>query len=129
MLPHKRLLTHIARKLMFKHKQDTEDIIQSVYLKAWRNFDRFNPELSSPKTWLVMILENLWKESIQNKKAIKRTGFNVPIESAMHVPQKVQFYEEMFSDEMQKAIDNLPMKYKPVLLTMIDENSGQLYTD
>lgn len=40
------------------HRQTAEDITSDVFLRALRNYDSFDPEKSSPRTWLCRIASN-----------------------------------------------------------------------
>ena len=52
------------------HRQETEDIVQEVYIKAFKNIDSFKGK-SSFKTWVFSIAANLAKDSL---KARERWG-------------------------------------------------------
>lgn len=40
------------------HRETAEDITSEVFVKAWRSYDRFDPEIASPVTWLCAIANN-----------------------------------------------------------------------
>ena len=63
-----RLYWHI-RKIVMNH-DDTDDVLQNTFLKAWRNIDKFREE-SSLFTWLYRIATN---ESITFLNSKKRKG-------------------------------------------------------
>ena len=54
----------------FFSPQDLEDIAGNVIMKAWRSWDRYNPEVASVKTWVSRIAINCVKDAVDYK--IKR---------------------------------------------------------
>ncbi len=40
------------------HRETAEDITSEVFVKAWKNYDRFDPEIATPVTWLCAIANN-----------------------------------------------------------------------
>ncbi len=49
------------------HKQETEDIVQETYLKAFKSIDSFKAD-SSFKTWVFKIASNLAKDSLRARE-------------------------------------------------------------
>ncbi len=40
------------------HRENTEDLVSDVFMKAMTHYDSYNPEKASPKTWLCNIARN-----------------------------------------------------------------------
>ena len=107
-----RLYWHI-RKMVIDH-DDTDDILQNVFVKVWKSLDSFREE-SSLFTWLYRIATN---ECITflNKK---RKRFFIPIHDveseliAKLDTQNVETGDEM-ELKLQKAILKLPQKQRIV---------------
>ncbi len=40
------------------HRERTEDLVSDIFLKAMKNYDRYDPSISSVRTWLTNIARN-----------------------------------------------------------------------
>ncbi len=116
--PHMKLLYNVALKYC-GNVFDAEDIVQETYLMAFNKFHQLR-EKSKCKPWLLRILRNNFLKSYQKKKSRQRlseTDYidflknNVVSDDAEQVLAKVSNRLAV-----QKAIDQLPEKYKEVLL-------------
>ncbi|MCP3873985.1 MAG: sigma-70 family RNA polymerase sigma factor [Desulfobacteraceae bacterium] len=116
--PHMKLLYNVALK--YCHNVfDAEDIVQETYLMAFNKFHQLR-EKSKCKPWLLRILRNNFLKSYHKKKSRQRlseTDYqdflknSVTPDDAEHVLAKVSNRLAV-----QKAINQLPEKYKEVLL-------------
>lgn len=43
---------------MLLNKEETEDIVSETFMLAYASYDRYDPEISSPATWLSRIAHN-----------------------------------------------------------------------
>ncbi|KPJ55900.1 hypothetical protein AMJ49_06120 [Parcubacteria bacterium DG_74_2] len=55
-------------------RQEAEDITQEVFLKAWRNFKKFDQDRSF-KTWIFTIAKNTSIDYLRKKKTIPFSNF------------------------------------------------------
>ena len=44
--------------MQVQHRQNTEDIVSDVFMKAYTHYDGFDPALASARTWLCTIARN-----------------------------------------------------------------------
>lgn len=58
----------------------SQDVVQEVFLRAWRAADRFDPELASLRVWLFAIARNVLVDELRH--AAKRPLPMAPIGSA-----------------------------------------------
>jgi RNA polymerase sigma-70 factor (ECF subfamily) len=54
---HSRFIYGLLLRLL-NDSDDAEDILQDVFVQAWRKASTYKPELGSPKNWLVRIAHN-----------------------------------------------------------------------
>jgi RNA polymerase sigma factor (sigma-70 family) len=108
----KRLYWHI-RKILIDH-DDTNDVLQNVFVKVWRNLDGFKGE-SQLYTWLYRIATNESITFLNQKK--KRAG--VPLDEASDFLGSSLQSDSLFKGDeiqakLQKAILTLPDKQRIV---------------
>lgn len=65
-----RVLYNFIRRFSFTD-QETEDILQDVFIKTWKNKDNFDEEKSSLKTWIFTITRNTIYDALRKKKGSK----------------------------------------------------------
>lgn len=129
---HNRLLFRTARSIL-RNDDDTEDVLQEAYLRAWRAFAAFRAE-SKVSTWLVRIVLN---EALGR---LRRRGAQViPIDASVlaeadndatameddpdQEPERVAMRSELRA-LMEKRIDALPDAFRTVfMLRAVEEMS------
>lgn len=127
--PHMKLLYNVALKYC-GNVFDAEDIVQETYLMAFNKFYQLR-EKSKCKPWLLRILRNNFLKNYQKKKNQKKLSETDYIDF-LKVSQSTDTAEHMLvkvseRQTVQKAIDQLPDKYKEALvLYYVDE---MLYKD
>ena len=70
------------------NRQETEDLTSETFLKAFRNFDRFDPGKGSARTWLTRIARNTLIDHFRTRRE------SIPLDSE-GVPEPV------FTDEYE----------------------------
>lgn len=107
---------------------ETDDLVQEVYLRAYANWDKFEPGTNC-KAWLFKILHNI-RINWLNREAKKPEV--VPPEQLESVPAKAtasalelrKVVEEMVTDEIKSAIKKLPSEYiDPIILAWVGDFS------
>ena len=104
-------LYYVIKHIVESH-DDTDDLLQNTFIKAYRNIDRFESR-SSLFTWLYRIATN---EALSFKKSKMRKGI-VPItESGSYQLATVEndHQESEVLERLQKAINELPVRQKQV---------------
>ena len=108
----KRLYWHI-RKILLDH-DDTNDVLQNVFIKVWRNLEGFKGE-SQLYTWLYRIATNESITFLNQKK--KRAGIPLDDVSAFlanNLESDSYFKGDEIQAKLQKAILTLPDKQRIV---------------
>jgi len=68
---YRRLVCGIARKIL-RDAEESEDLLQSVFLEIFQNADRFDPRKGTVRTW---ILQYCYHRSYNRKKYLTLRGF------------------------------------------------------
>lgn len=53
-------------------RAEAEEVLQEVFLQAWRQADRYEPERSSPRGWLLMLARSRALDRIRRRAAQRR---------------------------------------------------------
>ncbi len=112
-LPHLRALYRTAARL-FCDPAQADDLVQDVYLQAWKSFDRFEPGTNS-RAWLYRILFNMHHHH-------RRKWFNVRVinESQEFLEASATYTapvsERITDEEILSALDGVPDEFRAVVL-------------
>lgn len=111
---YKNLVYSIALNTL-TNKNDAQDVTQEVFLKAWANLARYNPEFSF-KTWIAKITVNHCININQkNKRAVAWDDDEMEkVPSSAGSPEKETLVNEK-RDAVRKAIGSLPEMYRIVV--------------
>src|SRR5215831_19217035 len=115
-----RIAQHITQ-----NREDSEDVVQDAFLKAYQNLDRFQ-ENSKFYTWLVRIAvnESLMKlrrrrtdRTVSLDEDIETEGDTIPREVADWSPNPEQLYKQgELKDILRKTIQGLPASFRTVFV-------------
>mgnify|MGYP003553044711 FL=1 len=99
------------RRMVTWH-EDTDDILQNTFMKAWKSIDNFRGE-SSIETWLYRIAYN---ESITFLPKRNRTVPMSELESVEDYKLESDLYFDgsELQEKFQKALNSLPSKQRAV---------------
>ena len=99
------------RRMVTWH-EDTDDILQNTFMKAWKSIDNFRGE-SSIETWLYRIAYN---ESITFLSKRNRTVPMSELESVEDYKLESDLYFDgsELQEKFQKALNSLPSKQRAV---------------
>jgi len=110
---------------MTKNEGDADDLVQETFLKAYRFWDKFE-EGSNCRAWLFKIMTNIF---INNYRAKAWTPQIINLEDTdddflfnqvaalgpVDDPEK-QFFNKVFDDDVQKAVEELPEDFRLVVV-------------
>ncbi|HBH13711.1 MAG TPA: RNA polymerase subunit sigma [Clostridiales bacterium] len=103
----------IVRRMVISH-EDSNDIVQDIFIKVWQNLNSFRQE-SSLYTWIYRIAVN---ESLRYLKNKKIKIFSSEAEVQKHLEQLIDnplhFNGDQLEAKLQKAILKLPPKQRLV---------------
>jgi RNA polymerase sigma-70 factor (ECF subfamily) len=112
-----------------RNRDEAEDLVQETYVKALRGFSSFQLGTNF-RAWMYRILRNTFLTSRTGLKAtmtvpldLEQDGTDLPVDSV--TPETI-FIERSNTQQMQSAIDGLPVYYREiVLLCDVEEMSYQ----
>ena len=109
---------------MIRNREETEDLVQETFIKAFNSLENYNKNYAF-STWLYKIAFNHCIDAIRKKK-LKTLPLDKPIklrngEVFHQVSDESQTPEADFlftekRKQIQKAIDNLPEKYRITII-------------
>ena len=124
---HQRLVFGFIRN-MVRNTSDAEDLVQEVFLAAFRKLNSFDPERSQFSTWLLTIARNRCLNHLQRASVIaarSSTQLEFDVESSMAHPVDVVLSNETFS-RLDMALERLPVEQRTAfVLAEIQELSHQ----
>ena len=114
-----------------KNKQDSEDLVQETYLKAFQYYGSFQPGTNF-RAWIFRILMNTFINSYHKKvrtpRSIEFSKVEYAIqddlspEEAESIVQNSQQFRQIFDDEIVQAIEEMPEDYRIAVLLCDIEN-------
>lgn len=95
-----------------------EDVLEEVYVQAWRQADRYAPDRGSPLAWLMMITRTRSLDHVRARKADPVKG--VAISEALDVPADAPSPEDAsahaeWHGPLHEALDALPAEQREVI--------------
>ena len=112
-------------------RQDNEDIEQEVYIKLWKNADKYE-ERGSLKSWVNTVARNASKDYLKSSAVKKEQNTTADETVLVNIKDKKSTPEEgaLVSERQKKiinAIENLKPKFKEVI--MLCEIYGLTYEE
>ena len=112
-------------------KQDNEDLEQEVYIKAWKNADKYE-EKGNFKSWITTIAKNVSKDYLKSawfKRNSESTSDELVLNTIKDKKQtpEVSILTTERQDRIIKAIEELKPKFREVI--MLCEIDGYSYEE
>lgn len=99
---------------MLRNREDAEDVLQEMYLRAWRAFDTFTPGTNC-KAWLFKILFNVVRN--HRRKWFHKFVFTTePEELEGTLVYQAPVAEKLSDAEILAAFEKLPSQFAEVVL-------------
>lgn len=99
-----------------RNKADVEDLVQEIFLQAYRHFAGFRGECGY-KTWLFAIAHNqmnsMWRKLFRRKKIFEQYEQNVRAEASLLPVEDVE--RLLLTQQLSEAMGQLPDSYREVV--------------
>ncbi len=97
---------------------EAEEILQEVFVQAWRQADRYNHQRASVSTWLALIARSRSIDRIRTRKVVARTAVSAQLEKGDE-HQSPEGMTDVLTQERRKrlsqALNKLPQEQRTVL--------------
>ncbi len=108
---------------MLRHREDAEDVAQEVFLRVFRNLDRWDQQRPL-KPWLLTITGNRCRTALE-----KRSRQRMPPEFAADLASDLASENRSndaidFAEELQLALDRLRADYKTCFILFYEQELG-----
>ncbi len=122
-IPHMNLLYNFARHLT-GNPDDADDLLQDTYLKAYRFWDKYEKG-TNIRAWLFRIMKNSYinkyrkdtkEPEVVDFDEIEEFYTSAQTEISTEDDLVKKIFNNLFEDEVQKAIDELPTDFKTVII-------------
>ncbi|MEI7709708.1 MAG: sigma-70 family RNA polymerase sigma factor [bacterium] len=123
------LYNFIAR---LTNKNDAPDIVQEIFIKVWKNLNRFDASKASFKTWVFTIARNTATDYLRKKRSlvfsdiengededINSFAENIPDEQLLPSAALEKIQDKEFLD---RILEKLQTSYREVLTLHYQEN-------
>ena len=112
----KRLLRYIQR-ILFISKEDAEDILQEVFIKAYKNINSYDSKYSF-SSWIYRIAHNESVSFLRKKKKIIECNQDDEIFDRISSDEDIEddFLKDLKKREVRKLLTKLNPKYREVLV-------------
>ncbi len=113
-------LMRYIRGLLYVNTEDAEDILQEVFIKAYRNLNSFNPKYKF-SNWIYRIAHNEAVSFLRKNKKRKLEIANDPEKDifenlASDLDLEKEYMEEDSAERVGKILAKLDTKYRDVLV-------------
>jgi RNA polymerase sigma-70 factor (ECF subfamily) len=111
---------------MTRNAADAEDLVQETYLKAFKNYDKFEPG-TNLKAWLFRIMKNTFINNYRKRQLAPPQSDFAQIEDSFEsqvaddAARKIrnpedELLEDVLDEDVQRAMDELPEDYRMVVV-------------
>jgi RNA polymerase sigma-70 factor (ECF subfamily) len=115
MLPHLDAAHNLARWLL-RNEQDAQDVVQEVYLRAFKSFGGFHG--SNGRAWLLTIVRNTSYTLLKKNQAVDlTTTFDEELHTSSHESVSPTTILEQSENAalIREAINELPAEFREIL--------------
>ena len=108
--------------------ENAKDTTQDVFLKVWKNIDKFKKSKASFKTWIYTIARNTITDYLRKKKSINFSSLDTEEEIfESNIEDKSILQDEVFSklediSFLNDLLAQIPPRYREILILYYQED-------
>ena len=115
---------HYIRRLTNVSQEETEDILQDIFIKVYRNLNGFNQNLKF-SSWIYRIAHNeIINHYHKNKIRLKTVTLNLDSNDVYLLDELISDTDDIFkhlithenADKIREVLSKLPNKYREILI-------------
>jgi RNA polymerase sigma-70 factor (ECF subfamily) len=95
---------------------DAEDVVQESFLNVWRAGETYNPDRSSPRSWLLSIVHHRAIDKLRGRQSRPQP---VALEEGMNVPDASDVWREvsenLTGEDVRSALAHLPQEQRDTI--------------
>ncbi len=106
---------------MLKNKLDADDVTQEVFIRIWKNLDKF--DIQSAKSWIMKTTHNLCLDYLRRRKLATEREYIIDEDSEERIKNDDRFGDpemetrrEILKEKIQEAIERLPENFKSIFV-------------
>jgi len=108
----KRLSTYIKR-ILYLNTEDAEDILQEVFIKAYRNLNSYNPKYKF-SNWIYRIAHNESVSFLRKNKNLQKNIVNTEENNIFDsIPSDIDLEKEILEDSEREGVLHILQKLDP----------------
>jgi len=128
---YRRQLQHYIRRISGLGAEDSEDVLQDVFIKTYKNLNGFNPKLKF-SSWIYRITHNTTMSEMRKRKV--RPLHYVDTEDLVRIADQMDISDDLekqeFNEEVKGMLAKLDKKYRDVLvLKFLEEKDYKEISD
>ncbi len=118
-------LFRYIQRILYISKEDTEDILQEVFLKAYKNINGYDSKYSF-SSWIYRIAHNEAISFLRKKKSVIESNQDIEIFDKISSGEDIgdDFVIELKRKEVRELLSKLDSKYREVLILRYFEDMG-----
>lgn len=98
---------------MLKNRMDADDITQEVFIRIWKNIDKFN--LNSAKSWIMKTTHNLCIDYLRKNQISAVRQSNIE-EEIILTDEEVMYKKNLLKERIREGIESLPENLKSIFV-------------
>jgi RNA polymerase sigma-70 factor (ECF subfamily) len=98
---------------MLKNRMDADDITQEVFIRIWKNIDKFN--LSSAKPWIMKTTHNLCIDYLRKNQVSTQRQKDIE-ETVILTDEEIVYKKNQLKERIRNGIESLPENLRSIFI-------------